>query len=132
MACDLPEHYMVNGELHPAFQFIADVGVDWQQSKVLEGEVAEFVTIARQEKSTGNWFVGGITNENMRTASLTFDFLEEGNTYSSKIYKDGNGAHWNDNPQLYEIEYAEITKDTKLDVQLAPGGGFAISLIKKK
>lgn len=131
MACDLPKHYTINGEIHPAFQFIADVGVDWLQTKVLEGEVGDYVTIARQERETRNWFVGGITDENERTASLTFDFLEEGKTYTSTIYKDGPNAHWNDNPQVYEIENIELSRDSKLEVKLAPGGGFAISIIDK-
>jgi len=128
MACDLPEHYMIDGKVHPAFQFITDVGVDWQQSSVLDGEVGDFVTIARQERETGNWFVGGITNENERTQSITFDFLEEGKTYKAKLYKDGSNAHWNDNPQSYAIEDVELTKESTLDIKLAPGGGFAISI----
>lgn len=128
MACDLPEHYMVNGKIHPAFQFITDVGVDWQQTKVLDGEVGDYVTIARQERGTGNWFVGGITDENARTESLSFDFLDEGKTYSAIIYKDGPNAHWNDNPQEYAIEHIEVTKNSNLEIKLAPGGGFAISI----
>ena len=131
MACDLPEHYMVDGKVHPAFQFITDVGVDWQQSKVLEAEVADYVTIARQERETGNWFVGGITDENARTSSLIFDFLDEGKTYDATIYRDAADAHWDDNPQAYEIEKMELTKGAKLDVDLAAGGGFAISVMEK-
>ena len=128
MACDLPEHYMIGGKVHPAFQFITDVGVDWQQSKVLDGEIGDFVIIARQEKRTGNWFVGGITDENERTQQLNFDFLDEGKTYKAKLYKDGPNAHWNDNPQDYTIEELELTKESILDIKLAPGGGFAISM----
>lgn len=130
MACDLPEHYMIDGKVHPAFQFITDVGVDWQQTKVLAGEIAEYVTIARQERETGNWFVGGITDENERTESLTFDFLEEGKTYNATVYKDGPNAHWNDNPQAYSIEKMELTKASVLDLKLASGGGFAISIMQ--
>ena len=130
MACDLPEHYMIDGKVHPAFQFITDVGVDWQQTKVLDGEVGDYVTIARQERETRNWFVGGITDENERTQSLTFDFLEEGKTYKAKLYKDGENAHWNDNPQEYTIEELELNKDSTLDITLASGGGFAISIMQ--
>jgi hypothetical protein len=130
MACDLPEHYMVDGKVHPAFKFITDVGVDWQQTKVLSGEVGDYVTIARQERETGNWFVGGITDENERTESLTFDFLDGGKTYKAKLYKDGPHAHWNDNPQDYAIEELELTKTSTLDVKLASGGGFAISIMQ--
>ena len=132
MACDLPEHYMIGGKVHPAFQFITDVGVDWQQSKVLDGEIGDFVVIARQEKGSGNWFVGGITDENERTQQLIFDFLDEGKTYKAKLYKDGPNAHWNDNPQDYTIEELEITKESSLGIKLAPGGGFAISMIQKQ
>lgn len=131
MACDLPEHYMLDGKIHPAFQFITDVGVDWQQTKVLDGEVGDFVTIAREERGTGNWFVGGITDENGRNETLTFDFLEDGKTYTARVYKDGPDAHWDTNPQAYAIEEMELTKASKLDISLAPGGGFAISIIKK-
>lgn len=132
MACDLPEHYLVDGEVHPAFQFITDVGVDWQQSKVLNAEVGDYVTIARQEKGTGNWFVGGITDENERTESIAFDFLESGKTYTATIYEDGPTSHWDENPQAYEIEEIELTKDAKLDIRLAPGGGFAMSIVEKE
>ena len=132
MACDLPEHYMENGKVHPAFQFISDVGVDWQQTKVLEGEVGDFVTIARQEKGSGNWFVGGITDENERSSSITFDFLEAGKTYTATLYKDGPTAHWDDNPEAYEIENRKLSKGDQLEVKLAAGGGFAISLMEKE
>ena len=130
MACDLPEHYMLDGKVHPAFQFITDVGVDWQQSKVLGGEVGDFVTIARQERTTGNWFVGSITDENPRIVDLNFDFLEDGQTYKAVLYKDGKDAHWNENPTAIEIENLTINKDTKLSIEMASGGGFALSLIK--
>lgn len=130
MVCDLPENYRVDGKLHPAFQFITDVGVDWQQSKVLEGEVGDFVTIARQERETGNWFIGGVTNENERTQELSFNFLEKGKTYKAKLYKDAPNAHWDNNPQAYEIEELELTNASSLKVKLAPGGGFALSIVE--
>ena len=130
MACDLPEHYMKDGTVHPAFQFISDVGVDWQQTKVLDGEVADYVTIARQERETGNWFVGGITDENERTVTVAFDFLEEGKTYNATVYKDGPNAHWDENPQEYEIEGISLTTDSEYKIRLAAGGGFAISIVK--
>ena len=131
MACDLPEHYMVDGKVHPAFQFITDVGVDWQQSKVLDGEVGDFVVVARQERGTGNWFIGGITDENARTQHVMLDFLEDGKTYNATIYKDGKNAHWNDNPLDYGIEHMEVTKDSMFNIAMAPGGGFAISIMQK-
>jgi len=131
MACDLPEHYMVDGKVHPAFKFITDVGVDWQKSMVIDGEVGDFVVIARQERGTDNWFVGGITDENARSQHVIFDFLEDGKTYNATIYKDGPNAHWNDNPQDYAIEQMKVTKDSMIDIAMAAGGGFAISIIQE-
>ena len=127
MAADLVESYEANME---PFQFIKDVGVDWQQTKVLNGEVGDYVTIARKERKTGNWFVGGITDENARTINLDFSFLETGQIYEATLYKDTADAHWNNNPTDIEIEKLQISKETKLSIKLAPGGGFAISLLK--
>ncbi|RSK41912.1 glycoside hydrolase family 97 protein [Mangrovimonas spongiae] len=127
MAADLLEHYEANPK---ALQFIKDVGVDWQQTKVLNGEVGDFVTIARQERDTGNWFVGGITDENARTITVDFSFLNDTETYQATIYKDGENAHWNDNPLDLDVETVNVTKDSKLTLNLAKGGGFAISLMK--
>ena len=124
MACDLPENY----EGHPAFQFIRDVGVDWEQSLVLDGEVGEFVTIARQEKGTGNWFVGSITGREGRDITINFDFLEEDKSYEVVIYKDGPDAHWDHNPTSFEIEKADIALGIEKTFSLAAGGGLAISL----
>lgn len=128
MAADLVEHYEANPE---PLQFIRDVGVDWEETKVLNGKVGDYVTIARKERQTGNWFVGGITDENSITHELTFDFLDEDQTYDATIYKDGKEAHWNDNPLDIEIEKMELKKGKKLSIKLAEGGGFAISLKKK-
>ena len=131
MVCDLPEHYMKDGKLHPMFQFIVDVGVDWNQSKVLDGEIGDFVIIARQEKGTNKWFVGGISDENARTLKVDFSFLEDGKSYTAAIYKDGENAHWDNNPLDYSIENKEITNKSSLDIDLSAGGGFAISLEEK-
>jgi Glycoside hydrolase 97. len=127
MACDLPENY----EGQPAFQFIRDVGVDWDETVVLNGEVGDFVTIARKERETGNWFVGGITDEQARDLVINFDFLDDGTTYDAIIYKDAEGTHYKDNPTAISIKKIEVNKGSNLSVHLAEGGGFAISLIKK-
>lgn len=127
MAADLVEHYEANPE---ALQFIKDVGVDWQQTKVLNGEVGDYVTIARKEKETDNWFVGGITDENAREISFSLDFLDEGQTYKAIIYKDAADAHWDRNPTALEIEQLEVTSNSNILVKLAEGGGFAMSIIK--
>jgi len=127
MAADLIENY----EGNPALQFIKDVAVDWQTSKVLDGEVGEFVTIARKDKNSENWFVGGITNEEGRETEIVFDFLNENTTYEAIIYEDAADAHWDNNPTALNIVNKEITNQSKMKLKLAPGGGFAISLIKK-
>jgi hypothetical protein len=128
MAADLVEHYEAKPE---PLQFIRDVGVDWEKTIVLNGEVGDYVTIARKERGTGNWFVGGITDENKVTHQLLFDFLDANQTYEAIIYKDGKNAHWNDAPLDLDIEKIELNKNSKLEIKLAEGGGFAISLKKK-
>lgn len=124
MACDLPENYEGNN----AFKFIKDVGVNWEKTIVLNGEVGDFVTIARQEKETGNWFLGSITDEQERNISINFNFLEPSKQYEAAIYKDGANTHWKNNPTSYEIENTIITRDIERSFRLAPGGGLAISL----
>ena len=128
MAADLVEHYEANPE---ALQFIKDVGVDWKQTKVLNGEVGDYVTIAREERETGNWFLGSITDENARTFNVKFDFLEEGVSYKATIYKDAKDAHWNDNPTALDKESIEVDSKTILTLNLAEGGGTAISIVKQ-
>ena len=128
MAADLVEHYEANPK---ALQFIKDVGVDWKQTKVLNGEVGDYVTIAREEKETGNWFLGSITDENARTLDLDFDFLAEGKSYTATIYKDGKEAHWNTSPTVLDIETITVDRNSKLTLQLAEGGGAAISLMQQ-
>lgn len=127
MAADLIDNYKNN----PAFQFIEDVPVDWEQTKVLNGEVGDFVTIARQDRNSNNWFVGSITDENARDLSINLDFLPAGKTYQAILYKDAPNAHWNDNPTAYKIEKMDVTSETVLYIHLAPGGGFALSLMEE-
>ncbi|MCF6268492.1 MAG: glycoside hydrolase family 97 protein [Melioribacteraceae bacterium] len=128
MACDL----IVNYENQPAFQFISDVGVDWEKSITLNGEVGEFVTIAREEKNSGKWFLGSITNEEARSIKINFEFLNSEIEYEATIYKDGENAHWNDNPTEIEISKMKIDNGSIKEFKLAPGGGIAISLIPIK
>ncbi len=124
MACDLPENY----EGQPTFQFIRDVGVDWEQTKVLNGEVGDFLSIAREERETGNWFVGAITDENAREITIDFGFLKGGKTYKALIYRDAHDAHYRDNPEAVVIENMDITNETSKVFVLKEGGGLAISL----
>ncbi|WP_246223881.1 glycoside hydrolase family 97 protein [Fulvivirga kasyanovii] len=125
MAADLPENYEGNA----AFQFIRDVGVDWEESKVLNGEVGDYVTIARRERNTHKWFIGSITDENPRELTVDLSFLDNGQSYTATIYADAADAHWDDNPTAYEITSKTVTSKDKLDLKLAPGGGAAISLV---
>jgi alpha-glucosidase len=125
MAADLVEAY----EGHPAFQFIRDVGVDWKQSKVLDSEIGQFVTIARQERNSDNWFIGSITNEQARDIEINFDFLEKGKKYKATLYRDGDNAHWNEKPDEYKIEELDIDSSSTLKIALKEGGGAAVSII---
>ena len=127
MACDLPENY----EGNPAFQFIRDVGVTWEKTIVLDGEIGDFVIIARQERKTGNWFIGGISDENEREITVSFDFLDKGINYKGIVYKDGADAHWNENPTSIIIDSLEISSGMEMKFKLAAGGGIAISLKKE-
>lgn len=124
MAADLPEYYRNN----PAFQFIRDVGVDWEQSKVLNGEIGDYVTIARQERGTNRWFIGAVTDENARELTIKLDFLGAGKKYAATLYLDAPDADWAKNPTAYEIKQMEVDNNTELNLKLAPGGGAAISL----
>jgi hypothetical protein len=127
MAADLPENY----EGQPAFQFIRDVPVDWDASKVLDGAVGDFVTIARKEKGSDDWYIGSLTDENAREITINFDFLDEGAEYEAMIYKDGDDAHWDDNPTSISITNEPVKKGDEMKVQLAAGGGVAIRIAKK-
>lgn len=127
MACDLPESY----ENQPAFQFIRDVGVDWEQTEVLDGEVGDYVVIAREEKRTGNWFIGGITDENKRSFTVNFGFLEDNKEYIATIYRDKDDSHYKSNPTSIAIEQIEVSKETSKEIVMKEGGGFAISLKPK-
>jgi glucan 1,4-alpha-glucosidase len=123
MAADLPENY----EGHPAFQFIRDVGVDWERSVVINGEIGQYVTIAREERDTGDWFLGSITNGEARSLAIKTDFLEPGVYYRATIYADAPDAHWDLNPTAYIISEMEVNSESELTLNLAPGGGTAIS-----
>ncbi|MBT8324336.1 MAG: glycoside hydrolase family 97 catalytic domain-containing protein, partial [Winogradskyella sp.] len=127
LAADLVEHYEANPE---PLQFIRDVGVDWQKTEVLKGKVGDYVVIARQERDTNNWFVGGITDENSVSLNLVFDFLDADETYEVTLYKDGENAHWNNNPLDIKIEKFKIQKNDELTIRMAEGGGFAMSILK--
>lgn len=126
MAADLPENYM---KYYDAFQFIRDVAVDWDDSKDLEAEPGDYITVARKAKGTDNWFVGGKCDENGHKAVVKLDFLDKGRKYDCTIYADAKDAHYEKNPKAYEITHKIVKKGDVLKLQEAPGGGFAVSLI---
>lgn len=127
MAADLVENY----EKHmDAFQFIKDVAVDWDDSEYIEAEPGDYITVARKAKGTDNWFVGGITDENARTAGFTLDFLTPGKQYVAILYADGKDADYKKNPTSYQIKKGIVTNKTKISVWEARSGGFALSLIE--
>jgi hypothetical protein len=125
MAADLPETYE---KFADAFQFIKDVAVDWDDSYIIEAEPGDYLTIARKAKGKNEWYVGSITDENARTATVKFDYLPKGKTYEAIIYADGKDASFDKNPQSYVIRKMKVNSKTDLKQQVAPGGGFAISI----
>ena len=124
MAADLPQHYE---KFMDAFQFIKDVAVDWSESRYIKAEPGDYVVIARKAKDSGQWFMGGVTDEQKRTFDLTLDFLEPDLQYEATIYRDAPDADYHTNPQAYEIEKRTVTRDDVLSLTAAPGGGFAVS-----
>ncbi len=124
MAADLPENY----EDEPAFQFIRDVGVDWELTRVLAGRIGDYVVVSRQERGTEDWYLGAITDEEGRTLEVVLDFLPPGRRYVAEIYADGAGAHWLDNPLPVTISEREVDSTSRLALELAPGGGQAVRL----
>ncbi len=125
MAADLPEHY---AEKMDAFQFIKDVPVDWHKSKYLDAEPGEFIIVARQDKNSDDWYVGGVTNGDARDYQLSLDFLEPGREYRATIYADAPDADYATNPEAYVISTRDVSASTILPMHMARGGGFAIRL----
>jgi hypothetical protein len=129
MAADLPENY---NRFLDAFQFIKDVAIDWTESKYLEAEPGQYITVARKAKGTSKWFVGNVNGETPRTSNIKFDFLEKGKKYTATIYADAKDAHYKTNPQAYVIRKVVVTNKSKLSQLSAPGGGYAVSIIEIK
>lgn len=125
MACDFPETYE---KYMDAFQFIKDVALDWDESKYLEAEPGEYVTVARKAKGSEKWFVGNTNGEEGRNCIVNFDFLDNGKSYIATIYADNKDAHYKNNPQAYNIRKVVVNSKSKLSQYCAPGGGMAISL----
>ena len=126
MAADLPENYEAKMD---AFQFIKDVAVDWDDSKILEAEPGDYVITARKAKGKENWFLGAITDENGRSFTTSLSFLSAGKKYIATIYQDKDDADWKNNPEAYVIEKFLVDNKTAVHLRLAPGGGTAISFV---
>ena len=129
MAADIPENYE---RFMDAFQFIKDVAIDWDESKYLEAEPGDYITIARRAKGTNDWYVGCTADENGHTSKLTFDFLDPTKKYIATIYADAKDASWDKNPQAYTIKKGILTSKSKLNLHAVSGGGFAISIKEVK
>ena len=129
MAADLPENY---DRFADAFQFIKDVAIDWSDSKYLEAEPGQYVTVARKAKVTDNWFIGNVNGDKSRTSTIKFDFLEKGKKYVATIYADAKDADYKTNPQAYTIRKMTVTNKSKLSQLSAPGGGYAVSIVEIK
>jgi alpha-glucosidase len=124
MAADLPENY----EHQPAFQFIRDVAVDWDTTRVIDGRIGDYVVVARRQRGGQTWFLGAITDEERRTLDVPLSFLTPGRRYVAEIYADGPKANWLDNPLPVTITRRPVTAATRLRMLLAPGGGQAIRI----
>ena len=125
MAADLPEHYE---QYSDAFQFIRDVAVAWDESRYLTAEPGDVIVAARRAKESGAWFVGGVTDENRRTVSVALDFLDPEKSYVATLYADAPDADYRTNPEAYEIRTGRVSSRTTLDITMACGGGFALSI----
>ena len=139
MAADVPEHYQAHMD---AFQFIKDVAVDWSESRYLLAEPGDYIVVARKAKdmtavedapeyavkASGQWFIGGVTDENARTLQFSLDFLEPGVKYEATVYADARDADYRTNPEAYVISRRKVTSKSSLKMYMAPGGGFAVSI----
>src|SRR5437762_12383167 len=124
MAADLPENYANQ----PAFQFIKDVAVDWDTTRVIDGKIGDYVVVARKQRNNPQWFLGAITDEEARTFTVPLTFLDRGRSYVADIYADGPGANWLTNPTAVAISHRPVTRNSVLRIALAPGGGQAIRI----
>ncbi|MCG6923815.1 MAG: glycoside hydrolase family 97 C-terminal domain-containing protein [Acidobacteria bacterium] len=122
MLADLPENY----EGQPAFQFLLDVPVDWEDTRVVHGEIGEVLTVVRKDRHSGDLYLGSITNESPRDLEVDCDFLDEGVRHVAEIYADGAEADWRTNPTAIEISRRDVERGARLPLRLAPGGGQAI------
>jgi alpha-glucosidase len=125
MLADLPDNY----DGHPAFQFLKDVPVDWDDTKVLNGEIGEYVTTVRKDRKSDDWYMGSMTNEEGREFTVSLDFLGEGN-YEAQIYADAPGTTWQNEPEKVVVSTVAVDKTSMLPITLGAGGGMAVRFKK--
>jgi alpha-glucosidase len=128
MAADRPRFY--EGEYQDAFKFIRDVPLNWEKTVPLLGAIGEYYIVARQGREDLNWYIGGVTNDEGRKINILFDFLDDGVIYDVELYRDGADAHYRERQLAYEIEQRKIKKGDRMDIYMAPGGGFAMRVAK--
>jgi alpha-glucosidase len=126
MAADLPENYEKHRE---PFQFIIDVPADWDDTKVLNAKIGEYLTIVRKDRDSDEWFLGSITDTTERSFSVTLDFLDTSKRWLAHVYRDADDSHWQSNPFAHVIEAVEITPGQEFAIRLAPGGGMAVRFL---
>lgn len=128
MAADLPENYVTEQGMHPAFPFIKTVPADWEHSIALGGVIGQHFVMARKDRASADWYVGAITNQDARTVQVNLDFLDNATVYQAEIYRDGKEAHWLHQPHAFAVEKRHVKRGDTLDLAMAPGGGIAIRL----
>ena len=126
MLADLPENY----KEQPAFEFLHDVPTNWEDTKVLNGEVGEYITTVRKDIASDDWYLGSMTNEKARDFEISLSFLEEGATYEAKIYADAEGTDETHNPSSVAISTKEVKASDSLNLHLGASGGVAIRFKK--
>ncbi|MEO7365692.1 MAG: glycoside hydrolase family 97 catalytic domain-containing protein, partial [Sphingomicrobium sp.] len=126
MAADLPANYQANPG---PFQFIKDVVVDWDDTRMLAGDVGDMAVIARKDRNSANWFLGAVGDEQERRLDVALDFLESGRSYRAEIYRDGDHADYRTNPREIVIERRNVTARDRLGARIAPGGGMAVRFV---
>ena len=128
MAADLPENYE---KFDDAMQFIRDMAIDWDDSRYIDAEPGDYITVARKAKGSDNWFVGGKCDEQGHKVDVKLDFLDAGRKYEATIYADAKNAHYQTNPKAYVISRKTVKKGDVLKMTEAPGGGFVVSIMAK-
>ncbi len=125
MAADLPEHYELYRD---AFEFIRDVPLSWETTIPIDGVISDYFVTARKDRNSDDWYIGGLTDEESRTVTVDLNFLQDHRSYTATIYRDAEDAHWQSNPEAYVIEHQQVTIQTSLTINMAPGGGFVVRI----